>query len=82
QSDVLSNPACGCDYPAMQPIRNNSAAPGICNPTCASNGGWSGSWTNEYPAAESGSVCGCNSCGAVTAPAALTNMRRANSLKP
>ncbi|MDJ0601675.1 MAG: thiamine pyridinylase [Crocosphaera sp.] len=55
--------ACGCDYPALQTIFDNDAAPPICNATCAEYGGWNGQWTNDYPAAQEGSVCGCNVCG-------------------
>ncbi len=65
QADVLSNPVCGCDYKATQHIADQSSAAKICNATCSSNGGWNGNWTNQYPAAENGSVCGCNSCNAV-----------------
>ncbi len=54
--------ACGCDYPALQTISSNYAAPPICNATCAEHGGWTGQWTNDYPAAQEGSVCGCNAC--------------------
>lgn len=61
---ILSNPVCGCDYPAVQHIPNNAAASAICTATCSSYGGWSGQWTNDFPAAQSGSVCGCNSCPA------------------
>jgi thiamine pyridinylase len=64
KTEMLSNPTCGCDYPALQTIASNNAAPAICNATCSAHGGWSGQWTNEYPAAQSGSVCGCNSCPA------------------
>ncbi|MGK7880444.1 MAG: thiamine pyridinylase [Crocosphaera sp.] len=53
---------CGCDYPTVEMITNNSAAPPICNATCAEHGGWTGQWTNEYPVAQEGSVCGCNAC--------------------
>lgn len=54
---------CGCDYPAGELIPDDSAAPGICNATCADHGGWSGTWTNQYPAAPAGaSACGCNAC--------------------
>lgn len=53
---------CGCDFPAAQPIFGNASAPPICNATCLDHGGWNGQWTNQYPAAQDGSVCGCNSC--------------------
>jgi len=77
QTDVLSNPACGCDYKSTQYIANQSSAAKICNATCSSNGGWNGNWTNQYPAAENGSVCGCNSCNAVLTEGATTNMEEA-----
>ncbi|MBP0017365.1 MAG: thiamine pyridinylase [Cyanobacteria bacterium SBLK] len=53
---------CGCDYSAIQPIFNNTDAPLICNETCSPYGGWNGQWTNDYPAAREGSVCGCHTC--------------------
>ena len=28
----------------------------------ADRGGWNGQWTNEFPAAQEPSVCGCNAC--------------------
>ncbi len=61
-SDARQNYACGCDQPAALPISDNTAATAICNTTCKNNGGWNGQWTNAYPAAQDGSVCGCNSC--------------------
>jgi len=53
---------CSCDREAVEEIPNNYAAPPICQATCADYGGWNGQWTNEYPAAQFGSVCGCNAC--------------------
>ena len=54
---------CGCDYQASELIPDNAAAPAICNATCTDHGGWSGAWTNQYPAAPAGtSTCGCNAC--------------------
>lgn len=53
---------CGCDRPAAATIFDDAGAPAICNPTCADFGGWDQQWTNLYPAAPSGSVCGCNTC--------------------
>lgn len=85
QADVLSNPTCGCDYKAAKYIADQSSAADICNATCSSNGGWNGNWTNQYPAAESGSVCGCNSCNAVLTEDATTNIeevRRTMLRKP
>jgi len=56
---------CSCDYPATAYIPDNAAAPAICNATCTDHGGWSGQWTNQYPAAPAGTaVCGCNACPA------------------
>ena len=74
QGDVLSNPACGCDYKSTQYITDQSSAAKTCNATCSSNGGWNGNWTNQYPAAESGSVCGCNSCNTVLTEGVATNI--------
>lgn len=54
--------SCGCDFTATSTIFDNSAAPPICEATCAEHGGWNGQWTNEYPAAQEGSVCSCNAC--------------------
>jgi len=53
---------CGCDYTATTVIFNNSSAAPICEATCADHGGWNGQWTNEFPAAQEPSVCGCNAC--------------------
>jgi len=53
---------CGCDIEAVSPISDNDHAATICNRTCDPHGGWNGQWTNQYPAAQSGSVCGCNTC--------------------
>ncbi len=54
---------CGCDQVAKSLIPNNNAAKDICTVTCADYGGWNGQWTNQLPAAPSGSsVCGCNAC--------------------
>lgn len=65
QTDARENYPCGCDYQAAHFIPDNSSAPAICSATCASHGGWSGSWTNQYPAAPAGtSACGCNACPA------------------
>lgn len=38
KNEVLSNPTCGCDFPAVQTIQNNSAAAAICTATCSSHG--------------------------------------------
>ena len=54
--------ACGCDIEAAYPIPDNARAGAICSQTCAPHGGWNGQWTNQYPAAQNGSVCGCNTC--------------------
>ena len=55
--------SCGCDYEANEVIEDNSAATAICNATCSEHGGWNGQWTNDEPAAATGtSVCGCKSC--------------------
>lgn len=62
RSAARQNYSCGCDYRSVQYISNNSAAPAICQSTCASYGGWNGQWTNEYPAAQGWSVCGCRTC--------------------
>ncbi|PTW61760.1 carbohydrate ABC transporter substrate-binding protein (CUT1 family) [Breoghania corrubedonensis] len=62
KTDVRSNYQCGCDFKASQTIANNNAAPAICSSTCQPHGGWNGQWTNAYPAAQDGSVCGCNAC--------------------
>lgn len=63
RTDARKNYPCHCDYQATQFIPDNSAAPAICTTTCANHGGWSGTWTNQYPAAPSGtSACGCNTC--------------------
>jgi thiamine pyridinylase len=69
QGDAAAGYTCGCDVDATQSIPDNSQASAICGTTCADFGGWSGQWTNAYPAAQSGSVCGCNACPAVTAAA-------------
>jgi len=57
--------ACGCDQLAISTIANNDAAKEICTKTCNEFGGWNGQWTNQPPAALSGSVCGCNSCTSI-----------------
>jgi len=54
--------SCACDYDAITPISDNSQAASVCTATCEPNGGWNGQWTNQYPAAQNGSVCGCNTC--------------------
>lgn len=64
KTGILSSPQCGCDFPSAQQITSNSNAGSICNTTCSSHGGWNGQWTNQYPAAQNGSVCGCNTCPA------------------
>ncbi|MDV7338409.1 thiamine pyridinylase [Terasakiella sp. A23] len=69
------NYPCGCDIQATQSIPDNSQAPAICNQTCADHGGWNGQWTNQYPAAQEGSVCGCNTCPVSTS---LDKTPRAN----
>lgn len=66
QEQTASAYTCGCDVTASQTIPDNSQAASICNTTCQDAGGWSGQWTNEYPAAPSGSVCGCNACPTVS----------------
>lgn len=81
KTTVLSNPVCGCDYQAVQTIQNNAAAPAICNNTCSSHGGWSGQWTNQYPAAQSGSVCGCNSCPAQPESSLLRSLSTGTATK-
>lgn len=63
RSESRAEYPCGCDFPAASPIPDNSSAAAICNATCADRGGWSGAWTNQYPAVPSGgSACGCNAC--------------------
>lgn len=64
RTDAREDYSCGCDYSSSQLIPNNSAAAAICEATCSDRGGWSGQWTNAYPAAEKPgtSVCGCNAC--------------------
>jgi len=62
RGDARAQYPCGCDYPANQSIPNTAAAPPICNATCASHGGWLGQWTNDPPAAQGKSVCGCRVC--------------------
>lgn len=62
RSDARAQYPCGCDFPANQSIPNNVAAPPICTAACASHGGWSGQWTNAFPAAQGKSVCGCMQC--------------------
>jgi thiamine pyridinylase len=81
KASVLSNPVCGCDYPALQPIANNSAAASICTATCTPHGGWNGQWTNQFPAAQDGSVCGCNSCAAVLEEASALRAPAVNGKK-
>jgi len=65
QADAADGYTCGCDVNATQPIPDNSQAAPICTATCQASGGWNGQWTNQYPAAPSGSVCGCNACPAL-----------------
>jgi len=62
KKDTRSAYTCGCDFDATQPIFSNSSAQQICSTTCLDHGGWNGQWTNTYPAAQDGSVCGCNTC--------------------
>ena len=64
RAEAISNTVCGCDYAAPTPISNDSPAPAVCTATCAGHGGWNGQWTNQYPAAQSGSACGCTACPA------------------
>jgi thiamine pyridinylase len=65
RTDAREDYPCHCDYQATQFIPDNSTAPAICTATCANHGGWSGTWTNQYPAAPAGtSACGCNACPA------------------
>lgn len=63
--DTRKDYPCGCDYPAVRYIVDDAAALPICTETCSGHGGWSGRWTNQYPAAPAGtSVCSCNACPA------------------
>jgi thiamine pyridinylase len=62
RQQVTANYACGCDRPATRPIQDNRDAPNVCPATCAAYGGWNGQWTNQRPAAQQSSVCGCNTC--------------------
>lgn len=62
QEETASGYTCGCDVTASQAIPGSAQAAPICTATCQDAGGWNGQWTNEYPAAPSGSVCGCNAC--------------------
>lgn len=62
QAKVTRNPRAGCDYSAANLINNDQSAEQICSKTCSDHGGWTGQWTNEKPAAQDGSACGCNSC--------------------
>ncbi|HEX3131884.1 MAG TPA: thiamine pyridinylase [Thermoanaerobaculia bacterium] len=62
-NSALSDYPCGCDFPADGLITDDSAAAAACNPVCAGHGGWSGTWTNQPPAAQDGNAaCGCNAC--------------------
>jgi len=62
QQESRADYPCGCDVQSTSFIADNSQAPSICTTTCVDYGGWNGQWTNQYPAAEEGSVCGCNVC--------------------
>ncbi len=65
RKDARTSYPCACDQVASQTIPDDTAAPAICDATCSSWGGWTGAWTNEYPAAPLGqSVCGCKACPA------------------
>ncbi|MFX3680837.1 MAG: thiamine pyridinylase [Hyphomicrobiales bacterium] len=56
-----------CDLESTTFPGSDAEAPAICNPLCASSGGWIGSWTNRSPPAWPGySACGCAQCTADT----------------
>lgn len=78
KTEAREDYACGCDFDAVQSIPDNSAAAPICQQTCSAHGGWNGQWTNQYPASQSGSVCGCNACPAPVAVDTLVATPRAN----
>jgi thiamine pyridinylase len=62
-ADARKNYPCGCDFPAGQYIPDNQSAPPVCQAACSAHGGWTGQWTNKYPAAPVGTaVCGCKAC--------------------
>jgi thiamine pyridinylase len=57
------NYACGCDKESATAL-NAGNAPAVCAAACADSGGWSGKWTNQFPAAPFGkAACGCKACG-------------------
>ncbi|KGS05272.1 MULTISPECIES: thiamine pyridinylase [Burkholderia] len=54
---------CGCDIDTALPIADYRGAQAVCPTVCAAQGGWNGQWTNQSPAAPTGtSACGCNAC--------------------
>lgn len=54
--------ACGCDKEVATSLNSGNAA-AVCAATCADSGGWSGQWTDKFPAAPFGkSACGCKAC--------------------
>lgn len=64
RTDAREDYPCGCDV-VVAFIGSNPEAPAICDPACTDHGGWSGQWSNRYPAAPPDkSVCGCNACPA------------------
>jgi thiamine pyridinylase len=69
RSAVRSTYPCGCDFVTSQLIWDNSQAPAVCATTCNGHGGWTGRWTNTYPAAQGMSVCGCTACAIGQPPA-------------
>jgi len=78
KTEAREDYVCGCDFDAVQSIPDNSAAAPVCQQTCSAHGGWNGQWTNQYPASQSGSVCGCNACPTPLAVDTLTATPRAN----
>ncbi|KVD80397.1 thiamine pyridinylase [Burkholderia sp. ABCPW 14] len=54
---------CGCDVDTALPVADYRGAQAVCPTVCATRGGWNGQWTNQSPAAPTGtSACGCNAC--------------------
>lgn len=78
KTEAREDYACGCDFDAVQSIPANNAAQPICEQTCSAHGGWNGQWTNQYPASQTGSVCGCNACPTPLAVDTLVATPRAN----
>jgi thiamine pyridinylase len=76
KKEVLSDTVCGCDFPAVQIISGNATAGPICTTTCSTHGGWNGQWTNQYPASQNGSACGCNTCPLPVAQTQLKGRRK------